>query len=239
MTTETIPPVVHRHQPWYKILYVQVLIAIALGVLIGYFYPRSRQGAEAARRRLHRADQDDDRAGDLLHRRARHFLDGRSEARRPCRPEGADLFRGGLDGGAGDRPARRRSAAARPRLQHRSGLDRSEIRRHLRHPGEGTGHRRASDGDHSGQLFRRAGAWRSAAGAAGLDPLRLCHRVSRQDRRADLAGGRPGRQDVLRHHPHDRARRADRRVRRDGVHRRRLRPRLAVEPDRADRARSI
>jgi aerobic C4-dicarboxylate transport protein len=25
--------------PWYRILYVQVLIAIALGVLIGYFYP--------------------------------------------------------------------------------------------------------------------------------------------------------------------------------------------------------
>ena len=39
MTTATIAPVVHRHQPWYKVLYLQVLIAIALGVLIGYFYP--------------------------------------------------------------------------------------------------------------------------------------------------------------------------------------------------------
>src|ERR1700745_2268842 len=29
----------HSRQPWYRILYVQVLIAIALGVLIGYFYP--------------------------------------------------------------------------------------------------------------------------------------------------------------------------------------------------------
>src|SRR4029078_8544825 len=28
-----------RHQPWYKILYVQVLIAIVLGVLVGRFYP--------------------------------------------------------------------------------------------------------------------------------------------------------------------------------------------------------
>ena len=28
----------HR-QPWYKILYVQVLIAIAVGILLGYFYP--------------------------------------------------------------------------------------------------------------------------------------------------------------------------------------------------------
>src|ERR1700716_1724109 len=32
MTTEAIRPAVH-HQPWYKILYVQVLVAI------GYFYP--------------------------------------------------------------------------------------------------------------------------------------------------------------------------------------------------------
>src|SRR6195256_1497301 len=38
MTTEAIRPAVH-HQPWYKILYVQVLVAIALGVAIGYFYP--------------------------------------------------------------------------------------------------------------------------------------------------------------------------------------------------------
>ncbi|MDR4307404.1 dicarboxylate/amino acid:cation symporter [Chelatococcus sambhunathii] len=28
-----------RRRPWYKILYVQVLIAVALGVLLGYFYP--------------------------------------------------------------------------------------------------------------------------------------------------------------------------------------------------------
>src|SRR4051812_3749393 len=26
-------------QPWYRILYVQVLIAIAIGVALGYFYP--------------------------------------------------------------------------------------------------------------------------------------------------------------------------------------------------------
>src|SRR6478735_2024045 len=40
MTQIAIQPAIHRrHQPWYKILYIQVLIAIALGVLIGYFYP--------------------------------------------------------------------------------------------------------------------------------------------------------------------------------------------------------
>src|SRR6188472_1085918 len=38
MATETVRPAA-RHQPWYKILYVQVLIAILLGVLVGRFYP--------------------------------------------------------------------------------------------------------------------------------------------------------------------------------------------------------
>src|SRR4030081_1468572 len=38
MTTEAVRPAA-RHHPWYKILYVQVLIAIALGVLIGNFFP--------------------------------------------------------------------------------------------------------------------------------------------------------------------------------------------------------
>src|SRR6202166_3382443 len=38
MTTEAVRPATAR-QPWYSILYVQVLIAIALGILIGYFYP--------------------------------------------------------------------------------------------------------------------------------------------------------------------------------------------------------
>jgi aerobic C4-dicarboxylate transport protein len=35
-------PAVHsaaHRQPWYKILYVQVLIAIVVGILLGYFYP--------------------------------------------------------------------------------------------------------------------------------------------------------------------------------------------------------
>ena len=26
-------------QPWYRVLYIQVLIAIAIGVTVGYFYP--------------------------------------------------------------------------------------------------------------------------------------------------------------------------------------------------------
>src|SRR3981189_2629961 len=39
MTTEAIRPAVRHHKAWYAILYVQVLIAIALGILVGNFFP--------------------------------------------------------------------------------------------------------------------------------------------------------------------------------------------------------
>src|SRR5215211_5892678 len=29
------------HKPWYKVLYIQVLIAIALGILVGHLYPQT------------------------------------------------------------------------------------------------------------------------------------------------------------------------------------------------------
>ena len=41
MTTTAAPAGAGRtsHQPWYKVLYIQVLIAIAVGVFIGHFFP--------------------------------------------------------------------------------------------------------------------------------------------------------------------------------------------------------
>ena len=39
ISARTIPTPKERRQPWYTILYVQVLIAITLGILIGHFYP--------------------------------------------------------------------------------------------------------------------------------------------------------------------------------------------------------
>jgi len=39
MSAEPTPPAVHHRQAWYKILYIQVLIAIFAGVLVGYFHP--------------------------------------------------------------------------------------------------------------------------------------------------------------------------------------------------------
>src|SRR4051812_8664756 len=41
MPTDAVRPAVHHRQPWYKILYIQVLIAIALSILIGHFYPNT------------------------------------------------------------------------------------------------------------------------------------------------------------------------------------------------------
>jgi aerobic C4-dicarboxylate transport protein len=32
------------HKPWYKVLYIQVLIAIALGILVGHLYPAAGAG---------------------------------------------------------------------------------------------------------------------------------------------------------------------------------------------------
>ncbi|MGT2488934.1 hypothetical protein ACU4GA_29655 [Methylobacterium oryzae CBMB20] len=50
-------PAAAPREPWYKVLYIQVLIAIALGVLLGWYDPATRQVDEVARRRLHRPDQ--------------------------------------------------------------------------------------------------------------------------------------------------------------------------------------
>src|ERR1035438_2967211 len=34
----TAPP---KHRPWYSVLYAQVLIAMALGILTGHFFPQT------------------------------------------------------------------------------------------------------------------------------------------------------------------------------------------------------
>jgi aerobic C4-dicarboxylate transport protein len=39
MPTEPVRPAVHKRQAWYKVLYIQVLIAIFAGVLVGHFDP--------------------------------------------------------------------------------------------------------------------------------------------------------------------------------------------------------
>ena len=84
MPTDMVRHAVHHRQPWYKILYIQVLIAIVLGIMVGC-EPDLGKELKPLGDALHRADQDGDRAGDLLHRGARHRPHGRPEARRPRR----------------------------------------------------------------------------------------------------------------------------------------------------------
>ena len=128
MTTEAIRPAVRRHQPWYKILYVQVLIAIALGILIGNFCPTLGKelkplgdGFIALIKMM---------IAPIIFCTVVHGISSMGDLKRVGRVglKALIYFESGLDGGAGDRPARRRGAAARPRLQHRSGLDRCRSR---------------------------------------------------------------------------------------------------------------
>ena len=111
-------------KPWYKVLYVQVLIAIVLGVLVGWLWPdvADQRLDQGAGRRLHQADQDGHRADHLLHRGVGHRAHPGRQEGRPRRRQGADLFRDRLDLRAGDRASSsaiscgraRASAAPRP-----------------------------------------------------------------------------------------------------------------------------
>ena len=91
---------------------------------------RAGRGAEAARRRLHQAGQDDHHPGHLPHRRHRHRRHGGPEGVRPGRRQGDGLFPHRLDAGARDRPRRRQSRPAGRGPQRRSG----DARRRARSP---------------------------------------------------------------------------------------------------------
>ena len=68
------PPTTSRRDRTHW-LYLAVIGAVPLGIAVGFLFPEFAVGAEVARHRLRRPDQDDHRAGHLLHDRARHRLD--------------------------------------------------------------------------------------------------------------------------------------------------------------------
>ena len=134
-----------HHRPWYTVLYIQVLIAIVIGIAVGHFYPDLGKALKPL--------------GDgfialikmmiapvifctVVHGIGQH---GRPEEARPRRRQDAGLFRGGLDPRARRRPAGRRGRAARRRLQHRSGHARREGGRDLRDARQGRKLRPAPD----------------------------------------------------------------------------------------------
>jgi L-cystine uptake protein TcyP (sodium:dicarboxylate symporter family) len=116
MTSEMVPQAVHHRQPWYKILYIQVLIAIFLGVMIGWLKPglgkelKPLGDAFIALIKMMIAP--------VIFCTVVHGISSMGDLKRV-----ADLFRGGLHGGARGRPDRRRNPQARSGLQHRSRHD--------------------------------------------------------------------------------------------------------------------
>ena len=143
MTAEAIRPAA-RHQPWYKVLYVQVLIAIALGIAIGYFYPDLGKelkplgdGFIALIKMM---------IAPVIFCTVVHGISSMGDLKRVGRVGLKSLIYFetvstvalaiGLIVGEVLQPG--------ARLQHRSGLDRREIRCHLCHQGQGGWHRRPS-----------------------------------------------------------------------------------------------
>ena len=107
-------------RPYWRTLYFWVLVAIALGVAGRLAVARDRTGAEAARRRLHQAGQDDHHPGHLPHRRHRHCRHERLEGVRPGRAQGHGLFPHLLHPRAGNRPGGRQLRPSRRGAQRRS-----------------------------------------------------------------------------------------------------------------------
>ena len=60
-----------RGKPLYKSLYFQVIVAIVIGVALGYFYPETGAAMKPLGDGFIKLDQDDHRADHLLHGRRR------------------------------------------------------------------------------------------------------------------------------------------------------------------------
>ena len=86
--------------------------------------PGDQRLDQGARRRLHQADQDGDRADHLLHGGLRHLAHPGRQEGRPRRRQGAGLFRGRLDLRADHRPGRRQSGRRRARAWRREPMPR-------------------------------------------------------------------------------------------------------------------
>ena len=112
-------------RPWYRVLYIQVLIAIAIGIAVGHFFPDTGKALKPL--------------GDgfialikmmiapVIFCTVVHGIGSMRDLEKVGRIGVKTLFYFEVVStlALGDRPARRRGAAARQGLQHRSGLARS------------------------------------------------------------------------------------------------------------------
>ena len=185
---------------------------------------RDRRGAQAARRRLHRAREDADQPDHLLHRGARHRRRRRHEEGRPRRRQGAALLRGGVDVRAGHRPGRRQPDPAGRGVQRRSRHARRARGGRLRQGGGQPEHGGVPAARHSADVLRRLHRiGRPAAGALRRRAVRLRDDAHGPGRQRRAPGDRDQLARLLPHHERDHEAGAARGRRGDGVHDRPLR----------------
>ena len=205
-------------------LYVQVLIGVTAGVLVGVLWPQLGSDLKPLGRRVHQADQDGVRAHHLRDGRPRHRADGKHEGAGARRRSGAHLLRGAVDLCAVDWSDRRQRPPAGSGDEHRPRDARYQGHRELHRQRSKADRHRGFPAEHDpGQRRRCAGQERHPADPGVLDPVRrraVAHRAACQagDRLPRLV--RPRR---LLDRRDDHAPRAACRLRRDGLHGRQVR----------------
>jgi hypothetical protein len=181
----------HR-PPWYTILYVQVLIAIGVGILIGHYFPNTGvalkplgDGFISLIKMM---------IGPVIFCTVVHGIGSMRDLKKIGRIgiktlfyfEAVSTLALGLGLLVGELLQPGRGFNIDPAT-----LDPNAVAGYV-HRAQEEGHRRTPAGDHSRDLHRRLRQRRSAAGPAGLDSHRLRH----------FAIGRFGRADQWRHRRH-------------------------------------
>ena len=199
------------------------------------FCARVRRSTQAARRCLHQAGEDDHRAGDLRHRGDRDCRNARSEGSGQRGGQGLRLFPHLLDPRAGHRPRRRQCRAPGRGAEHRSRHARYRRGCRLCRQGRGNHHHRLPARHHPRHPVQLGHRRSDPAGAAGGNPRR------RRDRR-DPSGERPRHRRArlvrgggVQAGAHADEACADRGLRGDGLHHRRVRDRQPCQPRGAGR----
>ena len=233
--TAATSPAAH-HRPWYTVLYVQVLIAIAIGIAVGYYYPDLGKelkplgdGFIALIKMM---------IAPVIFCTVVHGIASMGDLKKVGRVGVKTLFYFEVVSTLALGIGLLVGEIVQPGVGFNidpATLDAKAVATYVtRAKEEGiVAHLLAIIPPDT--FFGALARGRPAAGPAGIDPDRLCAYAPRRGRRAHHPRDRQCREGVLHGHRHDRARRADRCVRRDGLHDRRVRRRLAVETDRADR----
>ena len=222
-------------RPYWRTLYFWVLVAIALGVLVGWLTPETGRALKPL--------------GDGFIKLVKMIITpvifltvvtgiaGMSDLKAFGRigAQGHGLFPDLLDPGAGGRARRRQHRPAGRGAQRRSGDARCRRGRELSQPGARPDDHRLPAQHHSRHDVQRLHRGRDIAGADGVDPVRDRAGDDRRARRAPARRPPGAHRRRLPDGPYPDVRRAARRVRRDGLHHRPIWHRHPRQPRRPDR----